>query len=70
VSGGGRVDERVRGLAALLRSNLAAELDLRDPEVLPRHRFALGVRASSGTITLDGVRAPATGARPACATRT
>jgi hypothetical protein len=50
-------DEPYEGWRPLLRSNVAAELDLRDPEVLPRHRFAFGVRATSGTITLDGVRA-------------
>ena len=57
VNTGAEGDDQFGGWRPLLRSNVAAEIDLRDPEVLPRHAFAFGVRATSGTITLDGVRA-------------
>jgi hypothetical protein len=45
------------GFRPLVRANVASVLDLRDPGVLRRYRYGYGVRASSGTIVLDAVRA-------------
>jgi hypothetical protein len=45
------------GFRPLARANVASVLDLRDPAVLGRYRYAFGARADSGTIALDRVRA-------------
>jgi hypothetical protein len=45
------------GFRPLVRANVASVLDLRDPAVLGRYRYAFGARADSGTIALDRVRA-------------
>jgi hypothetical protein len=45
------------GFRPLVRANVASVLDMRDPAVLGRYRYAFGARADSGTITLDRVRA-------------
>jgi hypothetical protein len=46
-----------QGYVPLLRSSVRSEIDLRDPAVLRRYRFGFGVRATTGTIVLDWVRA-------------
>jgi hypothetical protein len=45
------------GFRPLLRANVAAVLDLRDPSVLSRYRYAFGARADSGTTALERVQA-------------
>ena len=45
------------GFRPLVRANVASVLDMRDPAVLGRYRYAFGARADSGTIALDRVQA-------------
>jgi hypothetical protein len=45
------------GFVPITRANVASVLDMRDPRVLGRYRYAFGARADSGTIALDSVRA-------------
>lgn len=46
-----------QGFVPLVRANVASVLDMRDPAVLGSYHYGFGVRADSGTIALDGVRA-------------
>jgi hypothetical protein len=45
------------GFRPLVRANVASVLDMRDPSVLSRYRYAFGARADAGTIALDRVQA-------------
>lgn len=51
------VDRPGEGPRPVLRSNVAADIDMRDPAVLRRFRYGFGVRATSGAIALASVRA-------------
>jgi hypothetical protein len=46
-----------QGFVPLVRTNVSAVLDMRDPAVLRSYRYGFGARADSGMIALDRVRA-------------